>query len=194
MESSCFRKRKREGEEQFEQSHVVGLQEVSHPAAASIDLHHNSPPPPGWEQCLDLQSGQMYFFNPATQMRVACDPQCNLLRESAAGQDKNGKCYSGMTLGLDLEMKLPSSAASIGMHSLPFRDNGPAVHPRGNASLGSSLNLIGETLSSDISMAATVCLHCHTLVMVSRLSPYCPSCKNLCNVNFLSMSPGSAQA
>ncbi|MCO5608726.1 hypothetical protein L7F22_062941 [Adiantum nelumboides] len=148
-------KRKREGVEQFEQSHVVGLQEVSHPAADSIDLHHNSPPPPGWEQCLDLQSGQMYFVNPATQMRVACDPQCNLLRESAAGQGKNGKCYSGMTLGLDLEMKLPSSAASIGVHSLPFRDNGPAVHPRGNASLGSSLNLIGETLSSDISMAAT---------------------------------------
>ncbi|KAI5068004.1 hypothetical protein GOP47_0016349 [Adiantum capillus-veneris] len=193
MESSCLRKRKREAaaEHELEQSHVVGLQEVSHPEE-SIDLHHDCPQlPPGWEQCLDLQSGQMYVVNAATQTRVPCNPQYNLLKELAAGQ--------GMKLGFDLEMKLPSSAMNFGgMPGFPYGNKllrDPAAQPLGSVSLSSSLSPNGGIISSpDMSMATTVCLQCHTFVMVSRESPHCPRCKNLCNVNFLPMCPGNAQA
>ncbi|CAL9107288.1 unnamed protein product [Musa acuminata var. zebrina] len=34
-----------------------------------IDLHHNHPLPLEWEQCLDLQSGNMYYLNRKTMKK-----------------------------------------------------------------------------------------------------------------------------
>lgn len=193
------RKRKREWQVQQQPPppQHTALQHVPH-HSPWIDLSPQAPLPPGWEQCLDLQSGEMYFVNWATQTRTLNDPRKALIDEqSAANQgtlhhegfinlmqlkrDENNR--PGGALGLDLEMRLPS------LGKPPHLNANTAGFPKGGPSPFDGVNHGNDYISNlNSNMAATVCLHCHTFVMVSGSSPHCPNCRSLCTVD-LSTTP-----
>lgn len=193
LQTDCRKRKRAGGAGDHEQSNILGMQEVPLPNWIDLNSSHPSPLPPGWEQCLDLQSGNMYFVNAATQTRVLEDPRGILLKE----QSMIGK---GESLGLDLEMRLPSLAnmhTKVGIPGLPsmFFEDIPnhynSFHSNSNYGISAtnptvlkspfSTNSTMATTHSISSMAATVCIHCHTFVMVSRESPHCPNCKNVCS-------------
>ncbi|KAJ8747431.1 hypothetical protein K2173_001013 [Erythroxylum novogranatense] len=61
-----------------------------------IELHLDTPLPSEWQRCLDIQSGQIHFYNTRTQKRTSKDP-----RESP--EPPSSPC----DMSLDLELNLP---------------------------------------------------------------------------------------
>ncbi|KAH9302076.1 hypothetical protein KI387_013659, partial [Taxus chinensis] len=47
-------------------------------SSKGVDLHMESPLPLDWEQCLDLDSGEIYYMNRRTQERTSHDPRQKL--------------------------------------------------------------------------------------------------------------------
>lgn len=193
MEGIC-RKRKRAGDAgQQAQNIVVGMQDVPLPGWIDLSSSCNSPLPPGWEQCLDLQSGKLYFVNTATRIRSLEDPRI-VLKEQ-------GIIERGESLSLDLEMRLPSFASMQSKASLivpptllkDVPNHCDSFHSDVNrgiaatnpssfmAPFNTSLSVTATNVMS--SMAATVCMYCHTFVMVCRQSPHCPNCRNVCSMD-----------
>ncbi|KAM7518578.1 hypothetical protein LguiB_017540 [Lonicera macranthoides] len=56
----------------------------------------NTPFPMDWQRCLDIKSGQIYFYNTRTQKRTSKDPKTSPSKPPSHGQ-----------LSLDLELNLP---------------------------------------------------------------------------------------
>ncbi|KAL4310554.1 hypothetical protein GQ457_01G027620 [Hibiscus cannabinus] len=111
------------------------------------ELHLESPLPLEWQRCLDLQSGQIHFYNTRTHARTSKDPR------------RSPEPTSGSHLSLDLELNLPCDPRKV------------TVDKRMNSSGG--LMLAAE----EEEMVATVCSRCHMLVMLIKSSPACPNCK-----------------
>lgn len=44
-------------------------------SSCSFDLDSHSPLPSGWEKCLDLQTGSIYYLNRITGLSTSCDPR-----------------------------------------------------------------------------------------------------------------------
>lgn len=133
-EESCGRKRKQTGCEQ--------------PCPqTSIDFHLNDPLPLDWEQCLDLQTGKMYYLNRKT------------LKKSRLRPNEN-------SLDLELNISLLPNSESCKKRSCLYMEE---------AKKPSNYNDGGGIDRS--SMVAIVCFNCHLLVMLYRSSPSCPNCK-----------------
>eukprot|EP00250_Pteridium_aquilinum_P008519 c18010_g1_i2 orf=487-852(+) len=111
-----------------------------------------------------------------------------------------GKGQPGVTPSLDMEMKLPYLATNASTPDVsngemlfmdsPNHNNGMCFNSNFNSRVAatgpSSLMTAMTNTNSNMvasNMAATVCLQCHTFVMVSRNSPHCPNCNNFCNVD-----------
>ncbi|KAI5064259.1 hypothetical protein GOP47_0020929 [Adiantum capillus-veneris] len=43
-------------------------------SACCFDLDADAPLPSGWEKCLDLQTGNIYYLNRSTGLSTSCDP------------------------------------------------------------------------------------------------------------------------
>ncbi|KAJ0025878.1 hypothetical protein Pint_08337 [Pistacia integerrima] len=169
-----FSKRKREdvleGEETFNKR--------SKPIF-DMDPHLENPLPSEWERCLDIQSGQIHFYNTRTHKRTSGDPRRSPELPSPGGD----------IMSLDLELNLPCNS-----------NNKLTRHNSGSP----SRDALGDNLSIDISrekkkssgdhltrcpswlaferddeqeMVATACMRCHMLVMLCKSSPTCPNCK-----------------
>ncbi|XP_043722335.1 uncharacterized protein LOC122669606 [Telopea speciosissima] len=127
-----------------------------------IELHlEQKPLPLEWQRCLDIQSGEIHFYNTRTQKRTSEDPRQN--------PDENGSS-SPKHMSLDLELNLPNESSSFKTHT---SDHNWAKQEPVRRSMGSELSL--EPDQSE--MVATVCHRCHMLVMLCKSSPACPSCK-----------------
>ncbi|XP_050235705.1 protein CURLY FLAG LEAF 1-like isoform X1 [Mercurialis annua] len=128
---------------------------------ASVDLHVKDPLPLDWEQCLDLQSGRMYYLNRKT------------LRKSW-NWPKDQK--------LDLELNISP---------LTDNNNYYNNNNNNSASKSIFLEEdLKENLSSPSSnMVALACLNCHLLVILSRSSPSCPNCKYVHSLPLITNQP-----
>ncbi|EEF31362.1 uncharacterized protein LOC8260280 [Ricinus communis] len=118
------------------------------PIQASFDLHVKDPLPLDWEQCLDLESGRMYYLNRKT------------LRKSW-NWPKDQK--------LDLELNISPLTDCTPDHHQQCNNNGS-----NSVLLEDSRNNFSSPSSN---MVALACLNCHLLVILSRSSPSCPNCK-----------------
>eukprot|EP01018_Ginkgo_biloba_P018191 Gb_27099 [translate_table: standard] len=121
-----------------------------------VELHLKSPLPPDWEQCLDLQSGQIYYINRRTQIKTWEDPR----------QGTNFNQLS-KTLRLDLELNLPLAPKT------QENDGGGSKSPASKC----TSPFLEEKMDSSDEMVAIACMHCHMFVMLSKASPLCPNCK-----------------
>ncbi|KAJ3675420.1 hypothetical protein LUZ60_004462 [Juncus effusus] len=128
---------------------------------ADLELQLCDPLPLDWEQCLDLQSGRMYYVNRKTSKKTWTRPKdldlnldLNISPYPDSDQDNNGNNYVS-----------------------------PKVYPKRQKSWcsNSSINSNGGTDSNG--MVAVVCVNCHLLIMLSKSSPYCPNCKSLQSPN-----------
>ncbi|CAH9131497.1 unnamed protein product [Cuscuta epithymum] len=122
-------------------------------SSSSVDLHQpawKEPLPLDWEQCLDLQSGRMYYVNRKTMRKTWEWPQ------------KQQQKLLRPPLDLDLNI-------STGTRHFRTKQNHSSPTPPGNTAANGG----GD------SMIALPCSNCHLLVIVSQASPSCPNCKFL---------------
>ncbi|PIA52166.1 hypothetical protein AQUCO_01000207v1 [Aquilegia coerulea] len=137
-----------------------------------IDFHLEKPLPLDWKQCLDVQSGQIHFYNTKTKKKTCKDPRQSPERLSLT------------PLSLDLELNLPCN--SLGTHA--YDNWTKPTEPDSYL----SMNITTSPKNSDAlkrctswttfeedhkEMVAAVCLRCNILVMMCKSSPACPNCK-----------------
>ncbi|CAA7401683.1 unnamed protein product [Spirodela intermedia] len=135
-------------------------------ASSDVDLHLDTPLPPEWQRCLDIQSGKIHFYNTRTQRRTSRDP-----RRSAA--DEPPPVSLDLELNLTCETSPPSCPSGGGVWVNKRPEKGPAAAGAAHCKAPSWASL--DTGAGE--MVAAVCGRCHMLVMMSRLSPSCPNCK-----------------
>ncbi|CAN6335852.1 unnamed protein product [Urochloa humidicola] len=133
-----------DGASRKKRKHYAGWEEPP----ANLELQLNDPLPLDWEQCLDLQSGRMYYLNRKTLKRSWVRP-----REQSVNLDLN----ISTTASID--------TSSAGVLGAPGEDDGPTKRPAGAISSGGN------------NMVAVPCANCHLLVMLCKSSPSCPNCK-----------------
>lgn len=119
----------------------------------SVDLQVKDPLPPDWEQCLDLESGKMYYMNRKTLKRTwnwpkdqKLDLELNISprSEHCRGEDSNKQQYSSSSgstnmvalaclnchLLVILSKSSPACPNCKYVHSLPtFQPQPPKVSP-----------------------------------------------------------------
>ncbi|KAK9757555.1 hypothetical protein RND81_01G170400 [Saponaria officinalis] len=184
--------------------HVLETEDTLHykhrmtsPAAATtnksffdVNLHLETPLPSEWQRCLDIQSGEIHFYNTRTQKRTR-DPRNIKTQEPQSPKNSD--------MSLDLELNLP--CGSRNQVSSPKSSETPtpkmkkckSSSPR--ASTNNLLKCLLSTKAEDkssvddddilkdddddevVEMVATACMRCHMLVMLQKLSPTCPNCK-----------------
>ncbi|KAK1263434.1 hypothetical protein QJS04_geneDACA011923 [Acorus gramineus] len=142
-----------------------------------IELHLETPLPLEWQRCLDIQSGEIHFYNTRTHKRTSRDPR----RSSEAVVPPH-------LLSLDLELHLncesPSSQKWQEHHieedceekHNPLSDS----KDRCNQGLSRSPMWVAgeeEDLRRRGKMVAAACMRCHMLVMLCESAPTCPNCK-----------------
>lgn len=128
----------------------VGGQKLK-PSGIGIELHVESPLPPEWQQCLDLQTGQIYYYNSATQTKTWHDP-----REKTA-------VAGSQSMQLDLQMNLP--------------ENGQTWKQQQKEEVAGRRNLSDLFDENSGEMIAVACAQCHMFVMFYKAFPSCPNCK-----------------
>ncbi|KAL8026665.1 hypothetical protein ABFX02_14G043300 [Erythranthe guttata] len=119
-----------------------------------VDLHQlKNPLPSDWEQCLDLQSGRMYYVNRKTSTKSWNRPEV----EQKLDLELN---ISTTTSYNNYEQKGSSSASSSSSSSSSY-----------------SKNIVNNNINNNNNMVALACSNCHLLVILCRSSPSCPNCK-----------------
>ncbi|KAI6689316.1 hypothetical protein NL676_026144 [Syzygium grande] len=150
-----------------------------------IELHLESPLPSEWQRYLDIQSGQIHFYNTRTHKRTSKDP-----RETS---DTGHPARPGHHLSLDLELNLPYNHDQQDDHedlfSRTMRDSSNLSEKKSGRQVKKVRSWLGletrdETKGEEEEeevdhMVTTVCMRCHMLVMLCQSSPTCPNCKFL---------------
>ncbi|GAB2271233.1 hypothetical protein Dimus_006075 [Dionaea muscipula] len=159
---------------------------------SDLGLHLDSPLPSEWQRFLDIQSGQIHFYNTKTHKRTLKDP-----RESEVVEVESWSPLGKMSLDLELNLPCgprnnssmetesnnqlikkkresggtkPQISSGIFFMKKDFGDKG------GSPSLSLSSSLEADDQQQQ-EMVATVCTQCHMLVMLCKSSPACPNCK-----------------
>ncbi|RCV46152.1 hypothetical protein SETIT_9G509900v2 [Setaria italica] len=139
-----------------------------------IELNFDAAPlPPEWQRCLDIQSGQIHYYNTRTQKRTLKDPRGEQdFRAAPADDDDDEESANCAPPGLDLELNLTFS---------PRRPSAPEKKKPKPASPPPAAAQRRQPAEAEDSreMVAAVCVRCHMLVMMCRASPACPNCKFL---------------
>ncbi|CAL4913022.1 unnamed protein product [Urochloa decumbens] len=158
--TATSKKRKRDGSSGDDRENSRG--EV----VDGIELNFDAAPlPPEWQRCLDIQSGQIHYYNTRTQKRTWKDPRGEPDYRAAAGDDDEDDSANCAPPGLDLELNLTfSPRRAPPAHQEKAKKPRPAAPPAAEDSR---------------EMVAAVCVRCHMLVMMCRASPACPNCKFL---------------
>ncbi|XP_074590750.1 uncharacterized protein LOC141846610 [Curcuma longa] len=157
------RKKKNEGEEEEEWL----AKEMKSAKKEEIELNLDAPLPMDWQQCLDIKSGRIHFYNTKTHRRTLTDPRLGLdppLRSP---------------LSLDLELNLasrepPPIRVSALLQEKPETDHARSKSPHDGE--GVPLSWISPVSDAE-EMVAAVCARCHMLVMMSKAALSCPNCK-----------------
>ncbi|XP_018806834.1 uncharacterized protein LOC108980388 [Juglans regia] len=184
------KKRKLEGSQE-EQFFEKRSKRESTNSILDIELQYlETPLPLEWQRCLDIQSGQIHFYNTRTHKRTSRDPRRSPEPEPASPDEH-------MSLELQLSIlpceslrkshadddnliNRPALGSSTTDHH-QFMESKAQVEIKG---LGGSARSTPSWLAFDIGddqheMVATVCTRCHMLVMLCKSSPSCPNCKFL---------------
>ncbi|KAF5461878.1 hypothetical protein F2P56_017939 [Juglans regia] len=156
-----------------------------------IELHLETPLPLEWQRCLDIQSGQIHFYNTRTQKRTSRDPRRSPSEPATPDDDHDHEHMS-----LDLQLTLPCESHRKSQADDNFTKPTSGRPARGSNDHHMSMEFSRQeknsggsgsttvqspwwlTLEEDRQeMVATVCTHCHMLVMLCKSSPACPNCK-----------------
>ncbi|KAA3485570.1 E3 ubiquitin-protein ligase Itchy [Gossypium australe] len=113
----------------------------------SVDLQVKDPLPLDWEQCLDLESGKMYYMNRKTLEKTWNWPEDHKL---------------------NLELNISPTSSNGSEHF-----NGGSI----SSADSNNNNKQQQHFSSTTNMVALPCLNCHLLVILPKSSPACPNCK-----------------
>ncbi|KAK6792438.1 hypothetical protein RDI58_011519 [Solanum bulbocastanum] len=137
-------------------------------------LNPETPLPLEWQRCLDIKSGQIYFYNTRTQKRTSRDPRLS---------DPEPPSTHQVHMSLDLELNLLPSCQSPEKNNLIddnfVSNNSNHFIKKDNESKG-LINPSPSWLTFDVDqqeMVTAVCKKCHMLVMMLKSSPTCPNCK-----------------
>ncbi|KAF3793737.1 hypothetical protein EJ110_NYTH01850 [Nymphaea thermarum] len=159
-----------------------------------VELQMERPLPLEWQQCLDLQSGQIHFYNTRTRKRTCKDP-----REEGEELDHSPK----KTMRLELELNLPYDSLSDNESNM-HKESGSRRSPDSRSDDSQVTAPVKEEKQDDLhirakasadprptrlllpdlekeaqEMVAAACMRCHMLVMLCKASPTCPNCKFL---------------
>lgn len=175
-----LKKRKRDGSLQpqdFLDDRPSSNTKYSKRSLLDTELHLETPMPLEWQRCLDIKSGQIYYYNTRTHKKTSRDPR------SSPEPPKN--CMS-----LDLELNLPcgSSDTTIKHHvadnfskyktSSSTTSNKNTIAGDGGGGGGGAPSWLAlEGGDQQQEMVTAVCKKCHMLVMMFKSSPSCPNCK-----------------
>ncbi|XP_057973963.1 protein CURLY FLAG LEAF 1-like [Malania oleifera] len=148
-----------------------------------------TPLPSEWQRCLDIQSGQIHFYNTRTHKRTSRDPRRSP-EPTESGDDH---------MSLDLELNLPcgpmkkshaDQEAGINNKHMPYDSSHSSTtittdllmnldqHKNNScrSPTGSPLPWLSTERDQE-DMVTAVCMQCHMLVMLCKTSPICPNCK-----------------
>ncbi|XP_050207589.1 protein CURLY FLAG LEAF 1-like [Mercurialis annua] len=141
-----------------------------------IELHLETPLPLGWQRCLDIQSGEIHFYNTRTKKRTSMDPRTSLEPISSPAH-----------MSLDLELNLQpcesqrkTSTNDVGHKFSGFGDlfmSTTKENKKSEAAMKRSPSWLVEGNEEEEEMVASVCTRCHMLVILCKSSPSCPNCK-----------------
>ncbi|KAI3757363.1 hypothetical protein L6452_04899 [Arctium lappa] len=178
-----LKKRKRDGSlqpEDFLDDHRPSSNtKYSKRSLLDTELHLETPMPLEWQRCLDIKSGQIYYYNTRTHKKTSKDP-----RSSPEPPNKN--CMS-----LDLELNLPCGSSNHTTIKHHVADNFSKYKSSTSTTTTSNKNptsgggsgggapswLALEGGDQQQEMVTAVCKKCHMLVMMFKSSPSCPNCK-----------------
>ncbi|KAJ7566379.1 hypothetical protein O6H91_02G099900 [Diphasiastrum complanatum] len=154
-----------------------------------IELILCSPLPLGWEQCLDMQTGEMYYVNSSTHTKTREDPRkhCPDLSQPTQWpydvQDWaiNYKAPTALSDALEsaqLDLSLNLAFKRTSHEQLNNESTADLARNSGNlqslATLYTTRAVAGLDHSDD--MVAVPCRNCLMFVMLPRASPQCPKC------------------
>ncbi|GAB2232275.1 hypothetical protein Droror1_Dr00011307 [Drosera rotundifolia] len=186
--SSSDKKRKREDDNEAE-GVLDDIHQKSPRSENDLGLQLDTPLPCEWQRFLDIQSGQIHFYNTRTHKRTLKDPR---ERSTTINPQHEPPSHSGH-MSLDLELNL-----LCGHHSSTEPESIPKKHKQNQDSADKPQINLGiffikkndtmekkQTRSSSSErdedqkneMVATVCSRCHMLVILCKSSPACPNCK-----------------
>ncbi|KAI4366570.1 hypothetical protein MLD38_022431 [Melastoma candidum] len=139
-----------------------------------IDLQLETPLPVEWQRCLDIQSGEVHFYNIRTHKRTCNDPG----RGAATASDPQTTSSAfSHPISLDLELNLqpyvdhrslPEPETPYTVLQFPVEDGPKRPRPEKKHEKG---------VDEEEEMVATVCERCHMLVIMCVSRPVCPNCK-----------------
>ncbi|PWA99099.1 WW domain-containing protein [Artemisia annua] len=174
-DSSTKRKRERSLQpEDFLDDRHFSKTKYSKRSVHDTELHLETPMPLEWQRCLDIKSGQIYYYNTKTQKKTSVDPR------RCPEPPKNN-----MSLDLDLELNLPCGSSSSNTPRKPHQVADNFSKLKSLSTTSNTKNVGGGALSwlaldggdQQQEMMTAVCKKCHMLVMMSKTSPSCPNCK-----------------
>ncbi|OEL33022.1 hypothetical protein BAE44_0005964 [Dichanthelium oligosanthes] len=141
-----------------------------------IELNFDAAPlPPEWQRCLDIQSGQIHYYNTRTQKRTLKDPRGEPDYHAVpAADDEEEESANCAPPGLDLELNLTFEPRPVLAHQEKKK-------PRTAAPPAPAADRRRQPAEAEDSreMVTAVCVRCHMLVMMCRANPACPNCKFL---------------
>ncbi|GMI82851.1 hypothetical protein like AT1G78170 [Hibiscus trionum] len=179
FENSSKKRKLEDSQDDLEETSDKRSKPESMKSMFDMELQLETPLPLEWQRCLDIQSGQIHFYNTRTHTRTCKDPR------------RSPEPPSPGHMSLDLELNLPcdSSVRKVNTtdHQLFNKQNSVSptmagsVDKKINSSGGLTRNLSWLAVEEDDQqgqeMVATVCMRCHMLVMLCKSSPSCPNCK-----------------
>ncbi|TQD93076.1 hypothetical protein C1H46_021334 [Malus baccata] len=133
----------------FFQDHHLKSSAPSPSLQTSVDPQLKDPLPLDWEQCLDLESGKMYYLNRKTSRKRWNWP------------------INQASVNLELNISTLSGSSYRSSETIEEAKNNNCKYD------GSRDN------SNNNNTVALACRKCHLLLVLSRSSPCCPNCKYL---------------
>ncbi|KAL3514140.1 hypothetical protein ACH5RR_026857 [Cinchona calisaya] len=200
---NLFKKRKLNDDDDHPQDQVQKTRDHHHEinpfkgqvmikSTPDTELHLVTPIPLEWQRCLDIKSGQLYFYNTRTNKRMLTDPRSSL--EPIPPPPSHGHGHGHMSL--DLELNLPCSSSyenqvtdiftkdnsditsnSSSDHHQLIRNSSTTKIDNNNNDGGLTRSPSWLTFEGEQEMVAAACKKCHMLVMMCKSSPSCPNCK-----------------
>ncbi|KAI4375096.1 hypothetical protein MLD38_013006 [Melastoma candidum] len=133
-----------------------------------IELQLETPLPVEWQRCLDIQSGEVHFYNMRTHERTCSGPGRGDTTASAVSRP--------ISLDLELNLQPYDDQRSLPEPETPYsalqfpadQDGRKRPHTEKKHEKG---------FDEEEEMVATVCERCHMLVMLCVARPVCPNCK-----------------
>ncbi|KAL4557603.1 hypothetical protein LXL04_035787 [Taraxacum kok-saghyz] len=154
---------------------LESITKYSKKSVLDTELHLETPIPLEWQRCLDIKSGQIYYYNTRTHKKTSKDPT-----SSSPEPPKN--------MSLDLELNLPCGSSDTTKKHHHVADNFSKFKSLNTTSNKTSNSVGGggggapswlalEGGDQQQEMVTAVCKKCHMLVMMFKTSPSCPNCK-----------------